>query len=51
MGPSWRNANLICQQEDKYFKTKHMLLRQLASNTLKMLLKKVHRLRIVQNYK
>lgn len=40
MGPSWRNANLICQQEDKYFKTKRMLLRQLAPNTLKMLLEK-----------
>lgn len=34
LGLSWKNSSLICQQEDKYFKTKHMLLRQLASITL-----------------
>ena len=38
MGLSWRNANLISQQKDKYFKTKHMLLRQPVPNTLKMVL-------------
>lgn len=33
LGLSWKNSSLICQQEDKCFKTKHTLLRQLASIT------------------